>query len=177
MTNTIYNFGAGPAKLPLPVIEQIKDEFLNFKKMGSSIIEISHRSKEFDDLLCETDELFKEAVSLPENYRILYVHGGAQMQFSAIPLNLIHLKPAKKALYYVSGNFANVAYKEAQKFGDIKMVASSSDTNFDRVPSFDSAATEHRRLPWCRWHVRQHPGSTPPQSRCSAAPQQASRSV
>lgn len=171
MTNTIYNFGAGPAKLPQPVIEQIKEEFLNFKGMGSSIIEISHRSKEFDDMLCETDELFKKTVSLPDNYRVLYVHGGAQMQFSAIPLNLINLKPAKKALYYVSGNFANVAYKEAEKFGNIKMVASSSDTNFDRVPKFNPAdlendasyayITSNNTLFGTRWHEFPDTGELP----------------
>ena len=98
MKEKVYNFGAGPAKLPFPVIQKIQEDFLDFKGMGSSIIEISHRSKKFDDLLCETDDLFKEIVKLPNNYRIFYTHGGAQMQFSAIPLNLIGRKPAKKAL-------------------------------------------------------------------------------
>ena len=138
MTNTVYNFAPGPAKLPLPVIQQIQEEFLNFKNMGSSIIEISHRSREFDDLLCETDELFTDLVSLPSNYRILYVHGGASMQFSAIPLNLINRKPSKKALYFVTGNFARLACEEAKKFGDIEIVASSKSTNFDRIPEFRS---------------------------------------
>jgi len=138
MKEKVFNFGAGPAKLPFPVIQQIQEEFLDFKGMGSSIIEISHRSKEFDDLLCETDELFKGLVSLPDNYKILYAHGGAQMQFSAVPMNIIGRKPAKKALYYESGNFAGVAIKEAKKFGNIVTVASSEETNFDRVPQFKS---------------------------------------
>jgi phosphoserine aminotransferase len=136
MKKQVFNFGAGPAKLPLPVIQQIQEEFHDFKNMGSSIIEISHRSKEFDDLLCETDELFKELVSLPANYRILYCHGGAQMQFSAVPMNIIGRKPAKKALYYETGNFAGVAIKEASKFGNIITAASSGDSNFDRIPEF-----------------------------------------
>jgi len=139
MTNTVYNFAAGPAKLPLPVIKQIQTDFLDFKNMGSSIIEISHRSKEFDDLLCETDDLFKDLVSLPANYRVLYVHGGASMQFSAIPLNLINRGPSRKALYYVTGNFAKLACKEAKKFGDIRVVANSESTNYDRVPAFNAA--------------------------------------
>ena len=138
MTNTIYNFAPGPAKLPLPVIKQIQADFLDFKNMGSSIIEISHRSKEFDDILCETDELFKQLVSLPENYRILYVHGGASMQFAAIPLNLINRKPSRKALYYVTGNFSRLAYEEAQKFGNIEIIANSEATNYDRVPTFNA---------------------------------------
>jgi len=139
MNETVYYFGAGPAKLPRPVLEQIQEEFMDFANMGSSIIEISHRSKQFDDLLCETDELFKELVSLPDNYKVLYVHGGASMQFSAIPMNLLPLKPAQKALYFESGNFARLSKEEAEKFGDIKVIASSADTNYDRIPGFDPA--------------------------------------
>ncbi|MCP4294739.1 MAG: 3-phosphoserine/phosphohydroxythreonine transaminase [Proteobacteria bacterium] len=133
----VYNFGAGPAMLPIPVMEQIQEEFLNFQDMGVSLIEISHRSKEFGALLEETDALFKELVNLPENYKILYVHGGAQMQFSAVPLNLISRKPAKKAFYFETGNFASVARKEAEKYGDILVAASSEKTNHDRIPVFD----------------------------------------
>ncbi len=92
----VYNFGAGPAMLPIPVMQKIQKEFLNFQNMGVSLIEISHRSKEFGALLDKTDALFKEMVNLPENYKILYVHGGAQMQFSAVPMNLIARKPLKK---------------------------------------------------------------------------------
>jgi phosphoserine aminotransferase len=138
MTNTVYNFAPGPAKLPLPVIQQIQEDFLDFKNMGSSIIEISHRSKEFDDLLCETDELFTNLVSLPSNYKILYVHGGASMQFSAIPLNLINRKPSKKALYCITGNFARLACEEAKRYGNIEIAASTESSNFDRVPEIHS---------------------------------------
>lgn len=139
MTQTVYNFGAGPAKLPLPVIQQIQEEFLDFKNMGSSIIEISHRSKQFDDLLCETDELFKELVSLPDNFKIIYAHGGARMQFSAVPLNIISRKPAKKAVYVETGNFAKIAIAQAKKYGDIKVAASSIETNHDRIPAVSRA--------------------------------------
>ena len=171
MKEKVFNFGAGPAKLPLPVIQKIQEDFLDFKGMGSSIIEISHRSKEFDDLLCETDELFKESVSLPDNYRVLYCHGGAQMQFSAIPMNLIGRKPSKKALYYESGNFAKVAATEAKKFGDIVTVASSSETNYDRIPVFkkedlDADAsyvymTSNNTLFGTRWHEFPDVGDLP----------------
>ncbi len=171
MTHTVFNFGAGPAKLPLPVIKQIQEGFLDFKNMGSSIIEISHRSKEFDDLLCETDELFAKTVSLPDNYRILYVHGGAKMQFSAIPMNFIGMKTAKKALYYETGVFAKGAAKEAQKFGEVEIVASGADTDYDRIPEFkptdlDAEAsyayiTSNNTIYGTRWHEFPDTGEIP----------------
>lgn len=139
MKTPVYNFGAGPAKLPSPVIEQIQAEFQDFRGMGSSIIEISHRSKQFDDLLCETDELFSDLVSLPDNYKLLYVHGGASMQFSAIPMNLLQRKPARKALYFETGNFARLSKVEAERYGDIITIASSAETNYDRIPEFNPA--------------------------------------
>ncbi|NQU63555.1 MAG: 3-phosphoserine/phosphohydroxythreonine transaminase, partial [SAR324 cluster bacterium] len=111
--------------------------------MGSSIIEVSHRSKQFEDLLGETDELFSELVALPDNYKVLYVHGGASMQFSAIPLNLLQRKPARKALYFETGNFARLAQEEAKRYGDIITVASSADTNYDRIPEFNPAGLDH----------------------------------
>ncbi len=171
MKEKVYNFGAGPAKLPFQVIQQIQEDFLDFKNMGSSIIEISHRSKEFDQLLCETDEFFRELVSLPANYKILYCHGGAQMQFSAVPMNIIGRKPARKALYYESGNFAGVAIKEAQKFGNIITVGSSSETNFDRIPEFNKAdldedasyvhITSNNTVFGTRWHEFPDTGDLP----------------
>ncbi|MBU3916147.1 3-phosphoserine/phosphohydroxythreonine transaminase, partial [bacterium] len=124
-----------------------------------------------DDMLCETDDLFREVVSLPDNYKILYVHGGAQMQFSAIPMNLINLKPANKALYYESGNFAKVAADEADKFGEIIRVASSADTDYDRIPEFkkedlDQDAsyvyiTSNNTLYGTRWHTFPDTGDIP----------------
>ena len=171
MKETVYNFGAGPAKLPLPVIHKIREEFLDFAGMGSSVIEISHRSKQFDDLLCETDELFKEAVQLPENYKVLYVHGGAKMQFSAIPMNIIARKPARKAVYYESGNFARIAAKEAEKYGEIITAASSVETNYDRIPDFDPAylqddvsyvyITSNNTIFGTRWHEFPDTGEIP----------------
>ena len=132
----VYNFGAGPAMLPVPVMKQIQQEFLDYNNMGVSIIEISHRSPEFTELLNETDALFKELVELPDNYQILYVHGGAQMQFSAVAMNCMGLKPDKKAVYYDSGNFASLAAKEAAKYGNVTIGNSSADTNYDQIPQF-----------------------------------------
>ena len=134
----VYNFSAGPAMLPTEVMEKARDEFLDFNKMGAGVIEISHRSKEFDAVLSRTDELLTELAEIPANYKILYVHGGAQMQFSAVPLNLLNRNPAHKAAYVESGNFAKLARKEAERFGNVSIAASSEATNFDRIPEFDA---------------------------------------
>ena len=104
--NRIFNFGAGPAMLPTEVMEKAQREFLNFKNMGASVIEISHRSPEFDQIINHCDSMLRELASIPDNYKILYVHGGAQMQFSAVPLNFINFKPARKAAFVLTGNWA-----------------------------------------------------------------------
>ncbi len=128
--------------LPIPVMKKAKEELLNFNQLGVSVIEISHRSKDFDNLLCETDELFKKLVGLPDNYKILYVHGGAQMQFSAIPMNLMGRTPAKKAIYFETGYFAKVAAKEAAKYGTVITGGSGANTNYDRIPAVNTDAIE-----------------------------------
>ncbi|MDH4224778.1 MAG: 3-phosphoserine/phosphohydroxythreonine transaminase [Deltaproteobacteria bacterium] len=134
MTNRVFNFGAGPGMLPTAVMEKAQREFMDFKGIGASIIEISHRSKDFEELLNDTDRLFKDLISLPENYRLLYVHGGAQMQFSAVPINLMGRTPARKGLYVDSGRFAHMAAQEAQRFGEVQVIASSQSTNYDHIP-------------------------------------------
>lgn len=138
MTSRVFNFGAGPAMLPLSVLEKVQEDWLDFQGLGVSIVEISHRSKEFEHLLEETKQRFKALTRLPDNYEILFVHGGAQMQFSAIPLNLIARSSTKKALYVESGYFAKYAITEAQRYGNIQVVASSAGTGYDRLPAVDS---------------------------------------
>ncbi len=138
----VYNFGAGPAMLPETVMEQARDEFLDFQGMGASVIEISHRSKEFGAVLDNTDSLFRELSGLPDDYELLYVHGGAQMQFSAVPLNLMDRHPAHKAAYVETGNFARLARKEAERFGNARVVASSEDSNFDHIPELDPSGLD-----------------------------------
>lgn len=130
----VYNFGAGPAMLPRPVMEQIQREFLNYQNSGVSLIEMGHREERFTSILYEVDHLFRALTSLPDNYKLLYMHGGAQMQFSAIPLNLIKRKPAKKAGYILSGNFSEVAYQEAQRYGEIDICGSSKSQNYAHLP-------------------------------------------
>jgi len=136
MSKQVYNFGAGPAMLPVPVMQQIQEEFLNFQGLGISLIELSHRSKEFEAVINACDALVRDLSNLPENYKILYTHGGAQMQFAGVPLNLLGLKPAHKAVYSETGNFSKLANKEAARYGDIIIASSSADTNYDRIPAF-----------------------------------------
>jgi len=130
----VYNFGAGPAMLPVSVLERIRDEFLDFKSMGISIIEISHRAKQFEQVLLDAQERFRQLTNLPDNYKILFVHGGARMQFSALPMNLAGRSPSKKCLYVETGNFAKLANKDAKAFGDIRVIASSAETNYNYLP-------------------------------------------
>lgn len=134
MAQQVYNFGAGPAMLPVPVMERIRDEFLDFQGLGVSVIEVSHRAKQFEKVLVEAQDRFRQLTNLPDNYKILFIHGGARMQFSALPMNLAGLSPSKKCLYVESGNFAMLANKDAKPFGNIKVIASSAATNYDRLP-------------------------------------------
>ena len=134
----VFNFGAGPAMLPTDVMEKAQAEFLDYKNMGASVIEISHRSKEFDEIINRTDTMLSELANIPSNYKILYVHGGAQMQFSAIPLNIINRKPARKASFILTGTWAVKASKEASRYGIALDIASSGDSNFNYIPDFDS---------------------------------------
>jgi len=146
MRPPIYNFAAGPAMLPPPVMQQVKNDLLDFQGMGVSVIEISHRSPEFEALLAETDSLVRQISGLGDSHEVLYMHGGAQMLFSAVPLNLMGLKPQGKAQYVETGNFAKIAAKEAEKFGTIEVVASGAADNYRSIPAlrpdmFDQAAS------------------------------------
>ncbi len=167
----VYNFGAGPAMLPTEVMEKAQAEFLNYMDLGAGVIEISHRSKEFDAIINRTDELLIELANIPDNYKILYVHGGAQMQFSAVPLNLINRNPARKASFVLTGNWAVKASKEAGKYGSPLNIASSEDSNFNYIPEWDSAALDpdssylhivsNNTLFGTRWHEFPNTGDIP----------------
>ena len=135
----VFNFGAGPAMLPIEVMKKAQEEFLDYNNMGASVIEISHRSKEFDEILNRTDDLLRELANIPSNYKILYVHGGAQMQFSAVPLNLINRNPARKASFILTGTWAVKASKEASRYGTALDIASSKDSNFNYIPEFNAS--------------------------------------
>ncbi len=131
----VYNFSAGPSMLPLEVLEQAQKEFLDFNGTGMSITEMSHRSKPFQAVVDEAVALMRELMNIPEEYDVLFVQGGASTQFEAVPLNLLK---TGKADYVVTGNFSGKAYKEAKKYGDMRLIASSEDKNFTYIPDVDS---------------------------------------
>ena len=136
----IFNFAPGPAMLPDAVMVHAQQEFLNYGGLGASIIEISHRSKDFVAVVEEAVALFRELVSLPENYAVLFMHGGARMQFSAVPMNLIGLKAAHRAAYVETGVFSGTAIKDAAPYGTMETVASGKGENFVRIPDLDVAS-------------------------------------
>jgi len=140
MTERVFNFSAGPATLPLSVLERVRDELLDFGGLGASAMEISHLAPEFKAILAESEQLFRDLLSIPKGYQVLFCHGGAQMQFSAIPLNFLGLKPARKSAYVVTGNFAGRAAKEAARYGGMDVVATSEATGHDRIPEIDTRA-------------------------------------
>jgi phosphoserine aminotransferase len=132
MTNRIFNFNAGPAALPLPVLEEIKAEFLDYKGTGMSVIEMSHRSKAFEGIINEAVERAKRLLNVGDDYTVLFIQGGASMQFAMIPMNLA---VAGKPLDYINtGTWPEKAIKEAQIQGkDVRIIASSKDRNFSYI--------------------------------------------
>ncbi len=133
MENRIHNFNAGPAALPLEVLEEIQGDFLNFKGTGMSITEISHRSKPFDDVINDCVERIKRLLGLDDRFKVLFVQGGASMQFCMIPMNLLHGE--KSADYVNTGTWSTKAIKEARGLGkNVNVVASSEDENFSFIP-------------------------------------------
>ncbi|HMR20480.1 MAG TPA: 3-phosphoserine/phosphohydroxythreonine transaminase [Sphingobacterium sp.] len=127
-----HNFGAGPCILPQEVFQEASQAVLNFNNTGLSILEISHRSKEFEEVVVETERLVRELLNVPQNYSILFLQGGASQQFAMVPMNL--LPEGGKAAYFDTGVWATKAAKEAKKFGQVEIVASSSDKNYNYIP-------------------------------------------
>lgn len=132
MTKRVYNFYAGPATLPLPVLKKAQEELLDFQGTGMSVLEISHRSKEYDAVHKKASELVRELMGIPSEYKVLWLQGGASTQFFMAPLNL---HQAGKPMEYVhTGAWAKKAIKEAKLYGDVKIVASSEDKKFTYIP-------------------------------------------
>ena len=130
--NRVYNFSAGPSMLPVEVLEKVQKELLNYEGSGQSVMEMSHRSKEFKQIIEDAEANLRELMNIPDNYKVMFLQGGGTLQFAMVPLNL--LRNSKKADYVLTGTWAKKAYKEATKFGDIKVVASSEDDTFTWVP-------------------------------------------
>lgn len=128
----VYNFSAGPSTLPESVLEKAGAEILDYRGCGQSVMEMSHRSKVFDEIIKNAERLMRELYKVPDNYKVLFLQGGASAQFSAIPLNFMN--GSGKADYIITGQWAKKAFQEAQKYGDVKAVASSADKTFTYIP-------------------------------------------
>ncbi len=128
----VFNFSAGPSMLPLPVLEKAAAELVNYGDSGMSVMEMSHRSPDYENIISETQKKLRFLMDIPDNYKVLFLQGGASTQFSAVPYNL--LVGSGKADYIVTGQFSKKAYNEAKRYGDIKLVASSEDKNNTYIP-------------------------------------------
>ena len=132
--NRVFNFSAGPSMLPMPVLERAAAELVNYGDAGMSVMEMSHRSADYEPIIADAEALLRKLMNIPDNYKVLFLQGGASTQFAAVPMNLI--RRTGKADYAVSGQFSGKAYKEAQKLGyDVKCIATTKDDNFDHVPA------------------------------------------
>ena len=133
MTERIFNFSAGPAVLPVPVLEEAQRDLLSLPGVGMSVMEISHRSKTFDEIIGGAESGMRELLSIPSNYHILFLQGGASLQFSTVPMNFL---PADgSADYVITGSWGKKALKEAKKVGGVNVAATMADGGFTRVPS------------------------------------------
>ncbi|MBQ9131502.1 MAG: 3-phosphoserine/phosphohydroxythreonine transaminase [Clostridia bacterium] len=132
--NRIYNFSAGPSMLPLSVLEKAASELVCYGESGMSVMEMSHRSPDYEAIIQDAEALLRQLMSIPDNYKVLFLQGGASTQFAAVPMNLINR--TGKADYAVSGQFSGKAFKEAQRLGyDVKCIATTKESNFDHVPA------------------------------------------
>ncbi len=132
MSNRVFNFYAGPATLPLPVMKEAQEEFLNFQENGISIVEMSHRHKDFENLVLESESLVKELLEFGDSHRVLFLQGGASLQFAMLPLNF--LTSGETADYILTGSFAEKAWKEARLIGNVHLTASTKEENYRRIP-------------------------------------------
>ena len=130
--NRVYNFSAGPSMLPLDVIEDAALNLANYAGSGQSVMEMSHRSKEFETIIGDAEANLRDILRVPGNYKVLFLQGGGTLQFAMVPLNL--MRGAKKADYIVTGAWAKKAAEEAVKFGDIRVAASSEESKFTYIP-------------------------------------------
>ncbi|MBC8016791.1 MAG: 3-phosphoserine/phosphohydroxythreonine transaminase, partial [Sporomusaceae bacterium] len=135
MNNRIFNFNAGPATLPLEVLIEAQAELLNYKQTGMSILEISHRTKPYEDINAEAEANMKELLGLGDNYRVLFLQGGASSQFAMVPMNF--LSEGRTADYILTGAWSEKALKEAKLFGKTHVAATTAEGNYKRIPRAD----------------------------------------
>lgn len=134
----VYNFSAGPSMLPEEVLKKAQEEMLEYGDAGMSVMEMSHRSKAFDDIIKEAEKLVRELMNVPDNYKVMFLQGGGSTQFAMVPLNL-GVK-CRKADYIITGQWAKKAAAEAEKFIEVNRVASSADKTFSYIPKPDASA-------------------------------------
>lgn len=156
----VYNFNAGPSALPLSVLEKAQSELLNFNETGMSVMELSHRSKPYDEVHQKAKQLLKETLRIPDSYEILFLQGGASLQFAMIPLNF--LAEQKTAYFILTGSWSEKALKEASNIGKTEVIASSKESNYTYIPqefsleSIDDAAylhiTSNNTIYGTQWH-------------------------
>ena len=168
-TARIYNFSSGPAVLPVSVLEQIQRDLIALPGVGMSIMEVSHRSKVFEDVIQKAEADIRSLAGIPSNYKVLFLQGGASLQFSMVPLNL--LTPGTTADYIVTGSWTDKAAKEAKKVGTVNIAASSEADNFSRIPrqselKLTSGAayahiTSNNTIEGTQWHALPDVGGAP----------------
>lgn len=169
MEKRIYNFAAGPAILPEPVLKEAQEQLWALPGVGMSILEISHRSKTFDKIIAEAKEGLKSLLNINDNYELLFLQGGASLQFSMVPLNL--MVKNKKADYIVTGSWSKKAVKEAKRVGTVNIAASTEEGNFKRIPKqeelkLDPEAdyvhfTSNNTIYGTEWHKEPEVGNAP----------------
>lgn len=135
MTDRIFNFSAGPGTLPLSVLESAQHDLLNYQGAGMSVLEMSHRSAPYEKIIHEAEADLRTLLGIPSNYKVIFMQGGASLQFSALPMNL--LPKGSSADYILTGVWSQSAIKEAKKFGEVRVAATTEDSNFNRIPSQD----------------------------------------
>ncbi|MCZ6507120.1 MAG: 3-phosphoserine/phosphohydroxythreonine transaminase [Acidobacteria bacterium] len=169
MTHRIINFSAGPAVLPLEVLEEAQRDLVDYQGAGLSVMEMSHRSPHYDAIHQSAIESLRSLMGIPDDYAVLFLQGGASLQFSMVPMNLMH--PARKADYIVTGSWSKKALKEAKKEGRSRTAGSSEETGFDRIPDaseldLDSAAdflhfTSNNTIFGTQWKSEPEGGDVP----------------
>ena len=169
MPNRIWNFNPGPATLPLPVLEKAKNDLPIYDQTGMAVMELSHRSKEYAAIHADAKALLSDLFSIPDNFKVLFLQGGASLQFAMVPMNL--LGDAKTADYIITGAWSKKAVKEAMILGSAKVAGSSEDSNFNRIPkpnelTLDPGAeyvhiTSNNTIAGTQWHDFPDTGSVP----------------
>lgn len=150
----VYNFSAGPSVLPESVLQQAAAEMMDYQGSGQSVMEMSHRSKVYDAIIKSCEALLREVMGIPDNYKVLFLQGGASSQFAMVPLNLMN--GSGSADYVITGQWASKAQKEAARYGDARIVASSKDKTFTYILELDPFHLQSRGRLFPHLHEQHH---------------------